>query len=524
VEDAFYLISELVHGSTLGELIAAGELDDEHALEIGIALADALAHAHARGVSHRDVKPQNVLVPRERDSCAGRQRSSRAAAKLTDFGGARLAGTDVLTRTGDVLGTLAYMSPEQSEGEEAAEPADLYALALVLYESLCGINPVRAPTPAATVRRIGRSIAPLAGRRGDLPAELTGALDRALAPAPAERGTLDHLRLALERALVPRGARRDGAPAAGTGIALRRVRPPGERTGLGVSELPAWDPSPPRLREHQAGEGAGRPRQPRSRGGRARAPAGAPAVARATSRESEPQDVPAKVPGRLPRVPRRAWVAAAAALFAWQAAAGRAGVGLLWLAGLAPLALLAGPRRPSRRSGSGLALLVAALAPALGAVRLAGAFPAIAGQAPRWATRAALGAVGYWWLALAEPLLSRHLWLGPVAGTPARAAWEGSLQGAAAHVVGPLLTPGLLFGVLLWAGSAMSLPWIVRGRTAALDVVACASWSAAVAACGPLLRAGLPGASAHASPRGAVLGAVFGGLFAISARALRGPV
>ena len=86
-----------------------------------MALADALAHAHARGVIHRDVKPQNVLVPDRRDERGASGDGLVGVAKLTDFGGARLAGEDVLTRTGDVLGTLAYMAPEQSEGREAGE-------------------------------------------------------------------------------------------------------------------------------------------------------------------------------------------------------------------------------------------------------------------------------------------------------------------------------------------------------------------------------------------------------------------
>ena len=109
----FYLISELVDGDTLASLIRSDELDDEEILEIGLALTAAIAHAHARGVIHRDIKPHNVLVPHRVEDVAG-------AAKLTDFGGATLAGEEALTRTGDVLGTLAYMSPEQSEGREAA--------------------------------------------------------------------------------------------------------------------------------------------------------------------------------------------------------------------------------------------------------------------------------------------------------------------------------------------------------------------------------------------------------------------
>ena len=176
-DGAFYLISELVDGDTLARLIAADELEDEEVLEIGIALASALEHAHARGVIHRDIKPQNVLVPHPREDGAPPPQAFAAAAKLTDFGGASLIGEDALTRTGDVLGTLAYMAPEQSEGREVTQQADLYSLALVIYEALSGENPVRGATPAATVRRIGRALPPLARSRRDLPPELTRAID-----------------------------------------------------------------------------------------------------------------------------------------------------------------------------------------------------------------------------------------------------------------------------------------------------------------------------------------------------------
>ena len=109
-------------------------------LRVGLALVGALEHAHDRGVIHRDVKPQNVIVP-------DRPRSARSAAKLTDFGVAHLAGDAPLTRTGDVVGTLAYMAPEQADGQRVDERADLYSLALVLYEGLAGVNPVRGGSP-----------------------------------------------------------------------------------------------------------------------------------------------------------------------------------------------------------------------------------------------------------------------------------------------------------------------------------------------------------------------------------------
>ena len=191
---ARYLVSELVEGRTLAELERDGALSDRDVIRVGLALADALAHAHERGVIHRDVKPQNVIVPDH----AG---SRRGAAKLTDFGVAHLGGEEALTLTGDVVGTLAYMAPEQAAGRPADERADLYALALVLYEALAGRNPVAAGSPTATARRIGTVLPALGRARADLPAELTAAIDRALLPDPEARGGLDDLFDALADAL-----------------------------------------------------------------------------------------------------------------------------------------------------------------------------------------------------------------------------------------------------------------------------------------------------------------------------------
>src|SRR5689334_838653 len=128
-DEGAYLVSELVHGTTLDALLEAGRLSDRDVVRIGIALCDALAHAHTHGVIHRDVKPSNVLVPDRPTTPAG-------LARLTDFGVARVIGGDTLTRTGDVIGTEAYMAPEQAQGLPAGAPADLFSLALVLYEAL----------------------------------------------------------------------------------------------------------------------------------------------------------------------------------------------------------------------------------------------------------------------------------------------------------------------------------------------------------------------------------------------------
>jgi eukaryotic-like serine/threonine-protein kinase len=449
-QDAFYLISELVDGDTLAQLFAARALEDEELLEIGLALSDALAHAHARGVIHRDVKPQNVLVPDHPDARGG-------VAKLADFGGARLTGEDALTRTGDVLGTLAYMAPEQSEGREVAEPADLYSLALVLYEGLSGVNPVRGATPAATARRIGSRLEPLERRRGDLPHPLTRAIDLALSPDPEQRGTLEDLHQALAEPLG-RGRRR--------GI-LERHPVTARRAPVSADEdLP---------------EGGAQPASVR----------------------------------RL-ALPRAVWMGCVLALIAWQIWVGRPGVALVLLAGAAPLVLL--PRR------CGVAWLTAALAPLLGLVGLAGAFPALAGQRARVSERAALAALGYWWLVLAAPLLGRNLWLGVSPGAPARAVWEGSLSSAAAHVLGPALSLGVLAGAGVWAIAAALLPWVVRGRSATLDVVAAAAWSAALLLAFSPRHLGLSLHFVSATPRGAVLGGLLGGAIAVVARALRGPI
>ena len=136
-----YLVSELVRGRTLAELTKAGAISDRDVARIGIALCEALEHAHERGVIHRDVKPGNVMVLAEPAAGAG-------FAKLADFGVAHVATADELTRTGDIVGTLAYMAPEQAEGARVAPACDVYALALTLYEAWTGTNPVRVSSSA----------------------------------------------------------------------------------------------------------------------------------------------------------------------------------------------------------------------------------------------------------------------------------------------------------------------------------------------------------------------------------------
>ncbi len=185
------LVTEMVEGDTLARLSSEGLLSDREIGEIGADLCEALDHAHSRGVVHRDVKPQNVLV--------GDDEERRA--KLMDFGIARLADGAALTAPGDVVGTLAYMSPEQAEGSAAGPEADVYSLALTLYECWSGENPNRRSSPAATARAIGARPRSLRRLRPDLPRELCDTVDACLERRPSRRPPLEELGSAIEESL-----------------------------------------------------------------------------------------------------------------------------------------------------------------------------------------------------------------------------------------------------------------------------------------------------------------------------------
>jgi len=185
------LVTELVEGETLAELSRNGALSDRDVGEIGADLCEALAHAHARSVVHRDIKPQNVLVTEE----------GEPRAKLMDFGVARLTDATALTAPGDVVGTLAYMAPEQAEGRAAGPEADVYSLALMLYECWSGEHPNRRATPAATARAIGARPRSLRRLRPDLPRELCDTLDACLQARPGRRPSLEELGETIEDSL-----------------------------------------------------------------------------------------------------------------------------------------------------------------------------------------------------------------------------------------------------------------------------------------------------------------------------------
>ncbi len=196
------LVTELVDSPTLARLSRDGSLGDREIAEIGADLCEALDHAHSRSVIHRDIKPQNVLVT-----------DGEPRAKLMDFGVARLTDAAALTAPGDVVGTLAYMSPEQAEGRSAGTEADVYSLALTLYECWSGENPNRRATPAATARAIGSRLRPLRRLRPDLPRELTETIDACLSPRLNHRPSLEELGTAIEDSLDLLADQPRGAPA-----------------------------------------------------------------------------------------------------------------------------------------------------------------------------------------------------------------------------------------------------------------------------------------------------------------------
>jgi len=193
-----YIVMELVEGPTLRQLIHdTGGLPVRDVVKLGTQVADALDAAHRAGLVHRDVKPANVLVP------------PRGPVKVTDFGIAKAAGTDDLTKTGTVMGTARYLAPEQVNGKPTDARTDVYALGLLLFECLTGHVPFGGDTDVATaMARLTTSAPSIRAERPDVPPALDDVIHRCLARNPAQRfDSAAEVREALRRAeLDPTGS------------------------------------------------------------------------------------------------------------------------------------------------------------------------------------------------------------------------------------------------------------------------------------------------------------------------------
>jgi eukaryotic-like serine/threonine-protein kinase len=207
-----YLVMEYVEGESLAEALKQRPLPVENALRYGAEIADALAAAHARGIIHRDLKPGNIMI-------------TAAGVKVLDFGLAKRSdpvpaadGATVTfeTRTsgGQLLGTVAYMSPEQAEGRPVDARSDIFGMGVVLYEMLCGRRPFRGETTLATLASILREDPPtLRQLRLEIPAELERIVKRCMAKKPEQRyGSATEVARDLEQLRKP----------VATGITLRR--------------------------------------------------------------------------------------------------------------------------------------------------------------------------------------------------------------------------------------------------------------------------------------------------------------
>jgi len=213
--EVLYIVMRYVDGPSVRQLLERDQrLSVVDAARIARQVADALAYAHARGIVHRDVKPDNVLL------------DGSGHVLVTDFGiakAAQEASASQLTTEGMVVGTPHYMSPEQATGERVDGRSDIYALGVVLYQMLAGTPPFEGESAQSVLMKQATVDAvPIRQLRGEVPASLAAVIERMLAKDPAARyQTAEDVSRALVDALP--GAARDGLHA-GRGIAARMVR------------------------------------------------------------------------------------------------------------------------------------------------------------------------------------------------------------------------------------------------------------------------------------------------------------
>lgn len=171
-----FIVMGYYEGETLKNRIARGPLPPAEALEIALQIGRGLAHAHRQGIIHRDLKPGNVMI------------ASGGTVKILDFGLAKLVGSAALTGSGTMMGTAAYMSPEQLRGETADQRSDIWSFGVILFEMLTGQKPFQADYPQATFYQIlNEEPPPLHRLNPEVPPELEKLVHRALQKDPLQR-------------------------------------------------------------------------------------------------------------------------------------------------------------------------------------------------------------------------------------------------------------------------------------------------------------------------------------------------
>jgi serine/threonine protein kinase len=189
-----FIAMEYLLGKTLKGFMRADAPDIATIVHLAIQIADGLAAAHRTGVIHRDIKPENIMIV-----------SQDNEVKIMDFGIARLREADAatrLTRAGSIMGTPAYMAPEQIEGKPISEQTDIYAFGIVLYEMLSNTVPFTAPTPAAVlIKHLEQAPVPLRKLRREIPTQLERIVTQALEKKPERRqAKMDDVAGALRKA------------------------------------------------------------------------------------------------------------------------------------------------------------------------------------------------------------------------------------------------------------------------------------------------------------------------------------
>jgi serine/threonine protein kinase/Tfp pilus assembly protein PilF len=171
-----FIDMEFVEGKTLGVLLKEKELSLKEVMDIALQVAEGLNAAHKKGIVHRDIKPDNIMVTDEN------------LVKIMDFGLAKLKGSSKLTKTHSTLGTLSYMSPEQARGEEVDQRSDIFSLGAVLYEMITGRRPFKGEHEAAIIYSLlNETPEPLARYKSGVPDEIQRVIDKALAKEKDKR-------------------------------------------------------------------------------------------------------------------------------------------------------------------------------------------------------------------------------------------------------------------------------------------------------------------------------------------------